>query len=267
MAVATSIENRVATVTLNRPDKLNALDAEHLIELRRQLAKVSADPDVNVILVMGAGGKAFCVGADLTASRSEEAGVAEAFSFDLETSGRRGLYIRLLDLNDLNIRKPLIAAVDGFCLGGGLELALQCDMIVCSDAASFGLPEVAVASLPGAGGVPNLLRAVPRAVAMQMLLTGERITAQRAFEIGLASAILPDHAFAAGVHSLAERISGNGPLAVQMVKMLSKQSAAMAPAQAMQLTELAWGLLRDTEDRSEGRRAFAEKRPPKYAGH
>jgi E-phenylitaconyl-CoA hydratase len=266
MAITTAKQNRIATITLDRPEKLNALDVEHLIELRAQLARASADPEIDVIVLTGSGSKSFCVGADLTAPRSGEAGVAEAFGFDLESSGQRGLYIRLLDLAGLNLRKPLIAGVNGYCLGGGLELALQCDIIVASETASFGLPEVVVASLPGAGGVPNLLRAIPRAVAMHMLLTGERITALRALDVGLASAVYPARSFAADLSALAGRIAGNGPLAIQMVKMLAQQSALMGPVQAMQLTELAWGLLRDTEDRDEGRRAFAEKRPPKYAG-
>jgi E-phenylitaconyl-CoA hydratase len=266
MAIGTAKENRIATITLDRSEKLNALDVEHLIELRAQLACASADPEVGVIVLTGGGSKSFCVGADLTASRSAEAGVAEAFGFDLQTSGERGIYVRLLDLAGLNLRKPVIAAVNGYCLGGGLELALQCDLIIASETASFGLPEVAVASLPGAGGVPNLLRAIPRAVAMHMLLTGERITAARALDVGLASAVYPASSFTADVSALAARIVGNGPLAVQMVKMLAQQSASLTSAQAMQLTELAWGLLRDTEDRDEGRRAFAEKRPPNYAG-
>ena len=266
MAIATTTENRIATITLDRPDKLNALDPAHLIELRAQLSRAAADPRIGVIVLTGSGSKSFCVGADLMASRSADAGVAEAFGFDLETSAQRGLYIRLLDLASLNLHKPVIAAVNGYCLGGGLELALQCDIIIASETASFGLPEVVVASLPGAGGVPNLLRAIPRAVAMHMLLTGDRISASRALEVGLASAVYPAPSFAADVAALAARIANNGPLAIQMVKMLAQQSASLTSGQAMQLTELAWGLLRDTEDRDEGRRAFAEKRPPKYAG-
>lgn len=261
MPVTIAVENRIATLILDRPDKLNALDPAHLMELRAQLSRASADPEVRVLVLTGSG-KSFSVGADLTASREAEFGVAEALGFDLETSGSRGLYIRLLDLADLKIRKPLIAAVNGFCLGGGLELALQCDMIIASETASFGLPEAVVASIPGAGGVPNLLRAIPRSVAMHMLLTGERISATRAFEIGLVSALHSAGSFEAEVASLAARIAGNGPLAIQMIKMLAQQGST----QSMQLTEMAWGLLRDTDDRNEARRAFAEKRPAKFVG-
>jgi E-phenylitaconyl-CoA hydratase len=266
MGITNAVQDRIATVTLNRPEKLNALDPEHLAELRMRLSQASADPSVSVIVLTGEGIKSFCVGADLTASRPSEAGVAEAFAMDIEASGKRGLYIRLFDISDLRLRKPIIAAINGFCLGGGLELALQCDLIVASESATFGLPEVAVASLPGGGGVPNLLRAIPRAVAMRMLLTGERITARRALQIGLVSDVWPAQTFSAEVRSLAALVAANGPLAVQMVKMLAQQSAAMPPAQAMQMTELAWGLLRDTADRAEGRRAFADKRKPEYNG-
>src|ERR1700692_4322381 len=187
MPINFTIADRVAVVTLDRPEKLNALDPAHLKALRDTLADLSADPDVNVIVLTGKGDRAFCVGADLAATKESEAGVAEGFGFDPEQSGERGLYIRLLDLSGLQLRKPLIAAVNGYCLGGGLELALQCDLIVASEDASFGLPEVAVASLPGANGIAALLRAIPRAVAMRMVLSGERIDAKAALAAGLVS--------------------------------------------------------------------------------
>ena len=175
MAISQVAADGVATITLDRPEKLNALDVAHLRELRRLLSEASAQPDIHAVVLTGAGERAFCAGADLAAAPAAQTGVAEAFGYDLDRAAEHGLYIRLMDLSGLRLRKPVIAAVNGFCLGGGLELALQCDLIVASEQASFGLPEVVVASLPGAGGVPNLLRAIPKAVAMRMLLTGERI--------------------------------------------------------------------------------------------
>lgn len=264
MPVHLAIVDRIATVVLDRPEKLNALDPAHLLELRARLAEADADREVRAIVLTGVG-RAFCVGADLTAARAGEAGVAEALGLDLRGSAERGLYIRLFDLGTLALKKPLIAAVSGYCLGGGLELALQCDLVVASEDAAFGLPEVVVGSLPGGGGVPNLLRAIPRALAMRMLLTGERIDAGHAQAIGLVSDVFPAAAFSEETRRLAERIAANGPLAVQLVKMLAA-SADLPPAEAFRMTELAWGVLRDTADRAEGRRAFAEKRPPVFQG-
>jgi len=266
MPIIQTRADKIATITIDRLEKLNALDPANLLDLRRHLADASADPEVRVIVLTGAGDRAFCVGADLTADRSNEAGVAEALGLDLQGSAERGLYIRLFDFGTLGLRKPIVAAVNGYCLGGGLELALQCDLIVASDTASFGLPEVAVSSLPGGGGIPNLLRAVPRAVAMRMLLTGERIDAERALGIGLVSDVFPAGEFRASAARLATRIAENGPLAVHLVRMLAA-SSDLPPSQAFQMTELAWGVLRDTHDRSEGRRAFAEKRKPRFVGN
>lgn len=266
MPITTAVQDGVGTVTIARPDKLNAVDPAHLTDLRAALSACAADAAVRVIVLTGAGERAFCTGSDLSATAAQQAGVAEAFGFDLEQAVERGLYTRLFDLSTLQLRKPLIAAINGFCLGGGLELALQCELRVAADNASFGLPEVAVATLPAGGGVPLLLRAIPRAVAMRMFLSGERIDARRAYEVGLVSDLWPAAQLMERTYELARRIAGNGPLAVQMVKMLAQHADSAHPAQGMQLTELAWGLLRDTADRSEGRRAFAEKRKPDFKG-
>jgi E-phenylitaconyl-CoA hydratase len=266
MPVTHSVEDRIGTITLDRPETLNALDPAHLRMLRDHLSTLTADPAVDVIILTGAGNKSFCVGADFTSSPAHDTGIVAAFAMNVEQSSEHGLYTRLFDLSVLQLRKPIIAAVNGFCLGGGLELALQCDLIIASEVSTFGLPEVVVASLPGGGGVPNLLRAVPRAIAMRMLLTGERIGAKRAHEVGLISDVWPADRLADEARAVARRIAENGPLAVQMVKMLAVQSANMPQPQAFQMTELAWGLLRDTHDRREGRQAFAEKRKPLYRG-
>lgn len=265
MTIVSTISGAVATIRIDRPEKLNALDPPHLHALRDALRQASDDPTIRVIVLAGSG-RAFCVGADLTAARSDEKSLAAAFGLPLGEAGDQGLYIRLFDLQTLDIRKPLIAAVDGFCLGGGLELALQCDFIIATEGSSFGLPEVVVSSLPGGGGVPTLLDAVPKNIARRMLLTGERIDARRAYDIGLVTDLCPNGELAALADKIATSIAANGPIAVQLVKMIATQSANMSRAQAFQLTELAWGVLRDTADRQEGRLAFKEKRKPAYTG-
>lgn len=265
MSITTSLRDAVATIRIDRPEKLNALDIPHATALRDAIARCDADPAVRILMLIG-NGRAFCAGADL-GTAGPATGFAAAFGRDLATSAEQGLYVRLLDLAGLNRRKPLIAAVNGYCLGGGLEIALQCDLIVASSAAQFGLPEVAVGSLPGAGGVSNLLRAVPRSVAMHLLLTGDRIDGARALAVGLVSAVWPADQFEKEAEALAVHIAAQAPLAIQMVKMLADQGNGLSHAQAMQLTELAWGHLRETKDRGEGKRAFAEKRPPEFLGN
>lgn len=266
MTVHLHIEGTVALLTIDRPDALNALDVQALRELRTHLCEIRDRADVRVAVLTGSGTRAFCAGADLKGTRTSAASYAQAVFQAPEPAADLGLYIRLMDLSGLQCHKPLIAAINGHCLGAGLEIALQCDIRIASARASFGLPEVRVGSIPAVSGLHRLLKAVPSAHAMQMVLTGERIDATEAARIGLASEVTAPEALIDRALTLAHKIAGNAPLAVQAVKKLSRQTAHLSEADAQELTELYWGVLRDTTDRIEGRQAFAEKRPPVFTG-
>lgn len=266
MPVRIETSGNISKITLDRPAALNALDVDALGELRACLIDARDQRDVRVIVLTGAGEKAFCVGADLIGTLPPQVQFSESYLLSTEESVKSGLYTRLFDLSELRINKPMIAAVNGYCLGGGLEIALQCDIRVASSNARFGLPECSVASIPAAGGIQYLLRSIPSALAMRMLLTGEHIDAQRAANVGLISDIYPAETLLDMTIGIAERIASNGPLAVQMIKKLARDSNNVPLSEALKMTEMAWGILRDTNDRIEGREAFAEKRKPIFRG-
>jgi E-phenylitaconyl-CoA hydratase len=266
MAIQFKIIDHVALITLDAPDSHNALTIGDLMHLRKTLGACQDDEQVRVIVLTGAGERAFCSGANLKATLPPVTGFVTGVLKSREAEAEEGGYTRLIDLSDLQIWKPIIAAINGYCLGGGLELALQCDLRIAAVGASFALPEAKVASIPAVGGVQYLLRAVPAAHAMKMALTGERIGAEEALRMGLVSDLVPREQLLATAMDLAERIACNGPLAVQSIKQLAVQTTHMAPRDFVAQANLHWGLLRDSKDRIEGRMAFAEKRTPKYTG-
>jgi E-phenylitaconyl-CoA hydratase len=266
MTILLTQSGAVAVVTLDAPESLNALSIDDLLALRQQLRHLQDNDAVRCIVLTGGGDRAFCTGANLKKTSPPSDIFAKGHFVGREADATRSGYTRLVDLSDLEIWKPMVAAIRGYCLGGGLELALQCDVRIAGTSASFALPEVKVASIPAAGGVQQLLRAIPAAHAMKLALTGDRINADEARRIGLVSDVVSDEGLMVEALSTADRIARNGPLAVQMVKKLALETAHLSPRDFIQQSNLHWGLLRDSRDRIEGRQAFAEKRPSHYTG-
>ena len=266
MAIVTERQDRVLVVTIDRPDALNALDPDSMATLNEEMRAFRDDPDLRVAVITGTGERAFCTGADLKRTMPSEAGFAETYFQPYGKSVENGLYVRALALSSLDIRKPLIAAVNGHALGGGAEIALDCHLRIASTTATFGLPEARWGSVPAVGGVSKLLRAVPRAVAMQMLLTGDRIDAEEALRVGLVSEVVEPGQLLPRAIELAGRIAANGPLAIQSITTLAARTEDLPLSRSVELEQLLWGVLRDTEDRVEGRTAFAERRSPEFNG-
>jgi E-phenylitaconyl-CoA hydratase len=266
MSIETETRGKTLVLRINRPEALNALDPDSMLALHGHLRRFRDDPDLLVAVITGEGTRAFCAGADLKNTMPPAASFAQARFEPLEQSVAHGLYVRALTISALDISKPLIAAVNGHALGGGTEIALDCDIRIASENATFGLPEVRWATVPAVGGVSKLLRAVPRAVAMQMILTGDRIDAAEAHRVGLVSEVVAPDALMVRALEIADRIAANGPLAIQSVKALATRTDDLPLVRAVELEQLYWGILRDTDDRVEGRTAFSERRPPDYHG-
>ncbi|MDJ0489923.1 crotonase/enoyl-CoA hydratase family protein [Rhodococcus qingshengii] len=255
------IERRghVMIITLNRPQARNAVNAEMCIRVGDALEDAEQDPDVRVVVLTGAGDKAFCAGADLKALARGESVIPDG----REKWGLAGYVSHA-------ISKPTIAAVNGPALGGGTELVLASDLAVAADSASFGLPEVTRGLIAGAGGAFRLAAALPPTVAMELLLTGDPITAQQALGFHLVNRVVPAADVLSTALELAEKIAGNAPLAVQAHKRIALQQTAdgRRPTE-----EPGWAMTTDalpaiaySEDAKEGPRAFAEKRVPVWQG-
>jgi enoyl-CoA hydratase/carnithine racemase len=239
-------------ITLNRPDARNAINLATAEALAAALDRLDADPDARVGILTGAG-SAFCAGMDL---KAVSAGEPRPFT---QSRGMFGICSRPPE-------KPLIAAVERFALGGGLEIALACDLIVAGEDAKLGLPEVTRGLVAAAGGVLRLPRRIPPAVAMEMVLTGEPLSAQTALELGLLSRVAePGHAVGEA-HSLAGKIAANAPLAVRTAKALVNAAADCPVETGLERQLPLIQAVRESDDAREGARAFVEKRPPVWSG-
>jgi E-phenylitaconyl-CoA hydratase len=251
-------KGRVAIITLNRPEAMNSLDPELQKKLSNAWEEFTEDSDLWVAILTGAGNRAFCTGADLKKTMPPK----ESFTHSLFGSMDKLNAIT----PSLKLWKPVICAVNGYAIGGGLELALACDLIIGSENSQYGLSEVRVGSIPGAGGTQRLTRRIPYQAAMKMLLTGNRIDAKEAYNLGLITEIVPQDQLLDAAEKLALEICENAPLSVRAVKMAATTGFDMSLEQGLLLEKLLWGSLRDSKDRIEGRIAFAEKRKPVYKG-
>jgi E-phenylitaconyl-CoA hydratase len=252
------LTDHVAIITLNRPDVRNAMNRELRGNLLEALQRVCEDSDIRVAVITGAG-RTFSAGADLKeraqSGRAADADVASV----IEASRDRGFA-------SMAIGKPLIAAIDGYCLAAGFELALICDLRICTPEARFGLPEITRGFFPGAGGPQRLMRAVPQAVAMEMILTGDPIDAPTALRAGLVSRVVPEKELLPSARQLAQRIAGHAPLAVKAVKEVARAALDETLEQSLRFGSALRWIIGQTEDAREGPRAFAERRAPRYEG-
>jgi enoyl-CoA hydratase len=251
--ILTEIHGRVGLVRLNRPQAMNALNAVLMGELMEALETFDGDQSVGAIVVTGSE-RAFAAGADI-----KEMAAASVVEMFLRDNISRFDRIR-------QIRKPVIAAVSGWCLGGGSELAMSCDMIVASESARFGQPEITIGVIPGAGGTQRLTRAVGKALAMEMVLNNRTLTAEEALRYGLVNTVVPVERCLDEALKLANEIAGRAPLAVRLGKEAVNHAFESFLADGLADERRAFYLLFSTQDQKEGMSAFIEKRKPDWKG-
>ena len=249
------IEDGIATLTINRPKTLNALNTDMLRELSRAFDELEGNPKVNVAILTGAG-KAFVAGADISEMRDKNAVEGREF----------GLLGQSVFTKVENLSKPVIAAVNGYALGGGTELALSCDMIYASEKAKFGQPEVGLGVTPGFGGTQRLPRRVGLAMAKELIFTGRIIGAEEALRIGLANKVVPQDSLLEEVTGLAKEIASKGQVSVRLAKAVMNRGMDTDINSALMLEADAFGLCFSTADQKEGMTAFLEKRKPQFRG-
>ncbi len=254
-SVTLATDGEIATLTVNRPDKLNALNAATMAELGRAIDEVRSRDDISGLIVTGAG-RDFIAGADISELATETAVSARALAIE----GQR--IFRRFETS----RKPVVAAVNGFALGGGCELALACHIRIASEQAKFGQPEVKLGICPGYGGTQRLARLVGKGRALQLLLTGETIDAAEAYRIGLVNRVVAADALIRSATEMLRQILANGPLAVAACIEAIDLGIDMPLEGGLALEASHFGLLAATDDMREGTKAFLEKRPADFRG-
>ncbi len=246
----------IRTITVNRPDKLNALDQDTLLALDEAFAQAATDGDVRVVVLTGAGPKAFVAGADI----SQMTGLPALAGRDFGLVGQR--LMRRIE----RMPKPVIAMVNGYALGGGLELAMACHLRIAADTAKVGQPEINLGLIPGFGGTQRLLRLTGRAAALELCLLGEPIDAQRAHQLGLVNRVVPAAELENATRQLAERLAASAPLALRAILDAVIVGGECGLDEGLEFESAQFGLMFASEDMREGTGAFLERRKPNFAG-
>jgi len=249
-------KEHIATITLNRPQSLNAWNTALLTELRKVLEDIETDAEVRVVVITGAGDKAFCAGADISEILDKAPEEARVWSWWVQ-----GVLTRIE-----TIKKPVIAKINGFCLGGGLELAMACDFRIASETAIFGQPEINLAIIPGGGGTQRLPRLIGKTKAMELLMTSEQIDAAEAHRLTLVNAVVPVDELDREVDELIEKLLSKSPATLGTLKYAVYKGTEMNLEYALEYESECFGAALATEDAREGLKAFLEKRKPNYKG-
>ncbi len=256
MSVRIEWADHVATVTIDRPDVLNAIDLATEAELQQIWSELERNDDVRLVVLTGAGDRAFCVGADM--KNPSVKGV------DYWAAARPGGFGGIALRETLNV--PVLARVNGFALGGGFEMVLGCDLVVACEEASFGLPEALVGRMPLDGGMTLLQRQIPFRQAMGVMLTGQRLSAKRALELGLVNEVVPRAGLDDAVARWTQAILACAPLSLRAIKQVVRQTATLSAAQAQAVRLPALVAALQSEDANEGVLAFQQKRKPQWRG-
>jgi E-phenylitaconyl-CoA hydratase len=256
MSIDLTLENHVATITINRAERMNAMDAEHYAGLSTAWERVRDDPEIRVAIITGAGEKSFSAGADMKSFINQQPPLSELMLTQKNQLLNRGL----------EVWKPIVSAVNGYCIGGGMTLLLATDLRVCAEHATFSVSEVKRGVFPANGGTQRIAQQLPHPIAMQMLLLGDTFDAQTALHWGLVNKVVKASELMDTARGYANRLALNAPLAVQSAKELAMRSRDVDLATGLRMEQMMLRLLQTSEDVVEGTKAFAEKRVPAFRG-